>query len=344
MRRSVAAALALTLVSPLALLLWLLLAPEPRAPQGDHDPVWTAAVLREERTSFRARLEVTSGDGGKLVYQGSPGTITAVHTAPGRALRTGDAVVDVDGVTRLAFHADVPLHRDLGPGDTGADVAALQVFLQQVGEDVEHDGRYGPGTTTAVRRLAGSLGVDRPDGTFARGWLVWLESDEVAVAALQCRLADAVEQGGELATTAAPVVGAALTHPSGEPLELPHVGPWRLLLGDDEAGVFRRTSEIAHLSAVERAAGAQPPPQTIVLDAVVEEAAPASVIAVPSGAVHVRADGRACVVLETVGGDQPAEVTLGSRGAFGDVQVVHGLEPGDRVLLDPPDLLAQRCS
>lgn len=343
MRRSVAAAFALTLLSPLALLSWLLLAPEPRPAQGDHDPVWTAVVLREERASFRARLEVTSGDGGTVVYQGSPGTITAVHSAPGRSLRTGDAVVDVDGLTRLAFHADVPLHRDLGPGDTGADVAALQVFLQRVGQDVERDGRYGPGTTAAVRRLAGSLGIDRPDGAFDRGWVVWLESDEVAVAALQRRLADTVEQGGALATTAAPVVDTALTHPSGEPLELPHAGPWRLLLSDDDAGVFRRTSEIARLSAVERAAGAQPG-ETTVLDAVVEEAAPASVVAVPSGAVHVRADGGACVVLETVDGHEPAEVTLGPRGAFGDVQVIDGVEPGDRVLLDPPDLLAQRCS
>lgn len=81
------------------------------------------------------------------------------------AVSAGTLLGVVSGVPIFALPAPLPLYRDLGLGDKGDDVAALQHGLTLAGANVAASGVVDRKTIDAVRALYSSAGIDFPRGS-----------------------------------------------------------------------------------------------------------------------------------------------------------------------------------
>lgn len=92
----------------------------------------------------------------------SRSVVTSVNTKKGGLVTVGTAVATVNGQPVFALRSAFPLYRDLGPGDQGVDVRALQQNLVDMGLLGTADGTFGPATASAVAGLFTHAGFDVP--------------------------------------------------------------------------------------------------------------------------------------------------------------------------------------
>lgn len=90
--------------------------------------------------------------------------VTRVLRAAGDQVGAGEVVVELNNRPLLVLAGPVPLFRDIRPGDTGSDVAALQASLGAAGHRVPagEAGRFGPATQEALRRVYAAAGYEPP--------------------------------------------------------------------------------------------------------------------------------------------------------------------------------------
>lgn len=166
-------------------------------------PVVAPVVMASTDYDAAASLTVRYASARQLVSSGLPGTVTAVHVAPGDALTSGTVLYAVDAVSVTAYaDADV-LYRPLALNDKGADVKALQRFLSGTlaGATVPQSGVYDAGTRNAVRAFEKRIGIATPSGVFQPGWLVHLPADHFSVQSLSVELGTpAPSPGAPIAT------------------------------------------------------------------------------------------------------------------------------------------------
>jgi hypothetical protein len=124
----------------------------------------TAAV---ERRVLHERLQLRGEVGGAATVEVHPTApedrspiVTALPVAAGTALREGELVLAVAGRPVILLQSDLPLYRDLGPGDSGPDVAGVQRSLGRLGRRIPRSeaGTFGAATQAgiaAVWRAAG---------------------------------------------------------------------------------------------------------------------------------------------------------------------------------------------
>lgn len=128
--RAVAGALvvAVLLVTPASLLVWLRLRTEERLSSVNLQPAPVAMLATEtlEEDLLAVVVALEWGDPLSVRSTGAAGVITAVMAEPGRRLRSGTVVYSVDGVERLAVATPRPFHRRLESGTRGEDVSMLQ--------------------------------------------------------------------------------------------------------------------------------------------------------------------------------------------------------------------------
>jgi peptidoglycan hydrolase-like protein with peptidoglycan-binding domain len=131
-------------------------------------PAATAVV---ERGTIAA---TDSWDG--TVDRGTPFTVTSSTEGmitriaeQGATIARGDELYRVNEQPVILLRGSVPMYRDLGPGDSGADVNQLEANLAALGYDgLAVDGDYTESTAAAVRAWQEDIGVE-PTGTVARG-------------------------------------------------------------------------------------------------------------------------------------------------------------------------------
>ena len=75
-----------------------------------------------------------------VLTSGGSGVVTASTCAPGAEVKTGDPLVSINGVPRIAIVSTVPLWRDLRLQDKGTDVSAVQTALTASGYPVTASG------------------------------------------------------------------------------------------------------------------------------------------------------------------------------------------------------------
>jgi hypothetical protein len=110
-------------------------------------------VLREElRAPCQARSQATRVMPPPLAG-GKPRVVTAIGVRVGQPVRTGDLLAVVSGVPTFAFVTRIPFYRDLGLGDTGPDVAALERALVAVGKLGTADSVFDSRTAAALSEL-----------------------------------------------------------------------------------------------------------------------------------------------------------------------------------------------
>jgi peptidoglycan hydrolase-like protein with peptidoglycan-binding domain len=125
--------------------------------------VISTTVLAQGKVSQPAEVSgpAASGGGGS---SGAQPIVTRIFLHPGAEVGPGSVILEVAGRPVFAFPGTVPAYRNLIPGETGEDVAELQVALEEIGLGVGDDtsGVYGPGTATAVAAFYQDIGYSAP--------------------------------------------------------------------------------------------------------------------------------------------------------------------------------------
>lgn len=131
--------------------------------------VMTAAVeKRVLRNSVVVRGTVSASQSVRVVPAGSAqrgaggSVVTAIGVHTGGTVRPGKVLIEVSGRPVIALKGDLPVYRDLKPGDEGKDVTQLQRALKETGNPVggDREGFFGAGTKTALSKLYRSVGYD----------------------------------------------------------------------------------------------------------------------------------------------------------------------------------------
>jgi len=107
-----------------------------------------------------AQLPGANSSGGNGVLP----IVTKIFRGTGSTVEPGSVIVEVAGRPFFVFQGTVPAYRSLAPGDSGADVAQLQVGLESLGYSVGGDtlGVFGSGTGGAVAAYYSALGYSVP--------------------------------------------------------------------------------------------------------------------------------------------------------------------------------------
>lgn len=198
-------------------------------------PEQTAVVMPTERTEFTGdqgvELTLEWGESEKLYAPEWSGIVTAIRVTPPVELTSGDALVDIDNVTRLVAGTAKPFWRNLISGDRGEDVGMLQRLLADLGYyDGVVDEEFGLGVRAGVDALARSLGVSRPDGTFRYDWIVWLPESSFVIQTADLAVGRPPPTAGQpIAVGPMPLVAANYTTP--DRLGQVDLGGWALTLG-----------------------------------------------------------------------------------------------------------------
>ncbi len=130
-----------------------------------HRQVISSTVLAQGKVSQPAEVSgpAAAGGGGGGASGAQP-IVTRIFLHPGAEVGPGSVILEVAGRPVFAFPGTVPAYRNLIPGETGEDVAELQVALEEIGLGVGDDtsGVYGPGTATAVAAFYQDIGYSAP--------------------------------------------------------------------------------------------------------------------------------------------------------------------------------------
>lgn len=125
--------------------------------------VISTTVLAQGKVSQPAEVSGPAASGGGGASGAQP-IVTRIFLHPGAEVGPGSVILEVAGRPVFAFPGTVPAYRNLIPGETGEDVAELQVALEEIGLGVGDDtsGVYGPGTATAVAAFYQDIGYSAP--------------------------------------------------------------------------------------------------------------------------------------------------------------------------------------
>lgn len=128
-----------------------------------HRQVISTTVLAQGKVSQPAEVSGPAASGGGGASGAQP-IVTRIFLHPGAEVGPGSVILEVAGRPVFAFPGTVPAYRNLIPGETGEDVAELQVALEEIGLGVGDDtsGVYGPGTAAAVAAFYQDIGYSAP--------------------------------------------------------------------------------------------------------------------------------------------------------------------------------------
>lgn len=328
------------IAAPVVFLAWVRLGLEERVEGIQVSP--EALVMPVSRTLDDAQVPATATlewiAGSQLLSPGLEGVVTGLYLSPGTIVREGDAVIQVNGVDRLAARLPAPFFRSLAPRDTGSDVEALQGFLQRTGRfSGEIDGVYGSTTSAAVRSLESDIGVRRPTGVFEPGMLVWLPSDSFEVGHINVQLASSGPPlGSVIAEATAVVVAGSVSY---APTSIHSSGPLVFKVGDLMISLNSDGRSISDDGLEDLTTAVDP--EVIALEGHVAMAEPVPLWQVPTTSVVVGEGGNTCVwlVASEPGSYAASEVVISSSTFTGASLVAEGVEDGDRVLVNPFEVL-----
>lgn len=173
-RRTILACGAAVCAIALVAVTWLLArtfqSPEQRAAQAR--PPAAQAILVPvtrtdlvERTTVKARVAAAQARTLTLPTGEGTSVVTQAGVDAGATLANGQVLTWVNDRPVIALSGPFPFYRDLGPGDHGSDVRALQQALTSLGYGVRADGRFGPATARALRSLYRQVGATAPTRT-----------------------------------------------------------------------------------------------------------------------------------------------------------------------------------
>lgn len=304
--------------------------------------VLTAAQARTIADERRVTGAPTWQEGHTLRGPDWRGTVTSVDLAPGGTLTSGQRVLSIDGVARLAIASPSPFFRKLKAGDSGTDVAELNAVLVALGHLTSITGNpalFSFDTYLAVQALEGALGVPgQPTGVFDPAWFIWLPVEPFGVGKIEVEPGEAAPPRGVAVAAESPrltKLGLASANQQ-EPLALDPSVEWVLVIGTGRYPIDPENREVRPEALPDLQALLDPLAERI--DGVVQRTTPLNVVGVASTAISVGAAGQLCAWLPESAGyrAQPVEVA-GSRAGVTNVR--SGLTAGQQLLANPAEVL-----
>ncbi len=177
-----------------------------------------AATVRQSTDRGERRVEVRLSwrPGAPVLAPAWSGTVTSIAAAPGEVLQQGDEVLAIDGIARIAARTPRPFHRDLVPGDRGADVDGLNQFLRSQGWRAGTADTWTAETSSGVRELERRVGLEpSPLLQFDAEWMVWLPVDHVVVGSIPISIGSDPPAKGVPVVVAQPELTGAVVVSSG---------------------------------------------------------------------------------------------------------------------------------
>lgn len=270
------------------------------------------------------------------------GTVTTVDAEPGQEVGPGDVLYTVNLRPVVVAQGDIPAFETMAQGIEGRDVAQLQSMLATLGfYSGSQDGRFGHGTTTAVRAWQRSLGIPA-DGVVQAG-------DVIFVPALRTRVAldpELVARGASLTggeavvqglpsqpTFTVPVSPGQLSLlPLGTRVEIsgPAGETWEGLVADQTTDEYDQTTMVLAgrdgATICGQECGSVPVVGQSLLPSRVVTVEAVQGLTVPSAALRSHVDGSVTVV-DQDGAEHPVTVLASARG----MSVIEGVAAGTRV-------------
>ncbi len=126
--------------------------------------VVTDTVLAQAVVSKPPEISGPAGGGGGAGGNGAQPIVTRIFLGPGGAVSPGQPILEVAGRPMFVFKGSYPAYRDLTPGESGPDVAQVQVALESLGYSIGSDasGVFGAGTSAAVAAFYHDIGYSAP--------------------------------------------------------------------------------------------------------------------------------------------------------------------------------------
>jgi peptidoglycan hydrolase-like protein with peptidoglycan-binding domain len=121
-------------------------------------------VLAQAVVSKPPEISGPPGGGGGSGGNGAQPIVTRIFIGPGGAVSPGRPILEVAGRPMFVFKGSYPAYRDLAPGESGPDVAQVQVALESLGYSIGSDasGVFGAGTSAAVAAFYHDIGYSAP--------------------------------------------------------------------------------------------------------------------------------------------------------------------------------------
>jgi len=327
---------AILVVVPVAVTWWLAERPDELA--GVTDPIEAVIVEPTVQVDVGSQAVDVVLDWAEPVSVAAPvrfsGFVTRVFVGSGDRVVSGDVVVQVDGIDRIAWHSAAPLYRRLGRNVEGSDVEELHRLLSSTLSDVTLEGDvYTLQTAAAVDVFAERLGVSDARGVFDPSWVIWLPEEDsvVGTPAMQAGQ-DAPPAGSVLWDEPVALMSARVVRP-GTRDDLGVFDGTEWVVSVDGTDLFDTTtpgisdSESLRLIEGVAASGAE------AIGGTIRRRVPVDVLAVPVGSVQAGKDGEACVWLPDGGQYRPVAVDV--RGGGPGYVVIGGITADTELLANP---------
>ena len=270
------------------------------------------------------------------------GTVQQVDLRPGKAVATGDRVLLVDNVWRLAT-AEGPFPRVLRIDDVGPDVGALNRLLVKLGLVAGDADRFTLRTARGVEALAAILGAGRV-AELDPAWLIHLPAEGAVAAEVLVQVGGPVSASEPVAELVRSLESVTITpgEEGQEAAALPGSLPAGAVLRVNGVELGTLPPDLAAATAITEPAllaglAALVEADTETLAGVVVTPAPEGARQVPAAAVYADARGATCAIWRT-GPDGPrrrAAVTVVDTTS--GVAQVEGLpDTAAQVQLGPP--------
>lgn len=327
---------------PIGLIIWLQWRTSERLEEIDPPPtpLESSVTSQDFRDRRAVRITPSYSTPASLLAPGWSGTVTAAPLTPGATVSTGTAVLQVDGIDRLAYAADAPFHRPLSLDATGPDVIQLREVLQHLDflAGSVSSRTYDDTIADGVQRLARSVGVDATGETFDPAWLVWLPSEPFVVEHVEATVAaPAPSPGQPVVVAASQLLGIALTDTSNAELTDP-AGAWTLSVGGTDLPLVDGRLDAGGLAKLDELTGPDAEP----LSGELFRSDPRQALTVVASAVVAGADDHFCVWRRIDRSEPPdygAQIVALGEGTASTVEIVSGLAAGDTYLVNPAEAL-----
>lgn len=305
---------------------------EPRPPPTIADES-VVVIERNSDLPMAATLQLEWSPS-RVVRAVGEGLVTGVLWEPGRSIRCGDPVLEVDGNVVVAHCGPRPLWRDVTGATSGADREEAVTFMRDLGRFADIPGKPTSAQfTEEVRRWQEDLGM-QVTGALRPQDLLWIGAP-IAPSSATVSVGDQLPADGEVFEVD-PVVTSAVV----ADFETSPPAPARLfgLDGDDQRFELRSDGTVEDLTGLTTAIvglglAAEGPPAHA--GGTTRLRTPADFLTVP--ATSLVADSTTTCVITVRSADAtliPVEVAP-VMSLVGVVFVSGGLEPGTMVLVNP---------
>jgi hypothetical protein len=181
--------------------------------------IWVTAETASSTSSTPVELALKWSSPSAVVAPVWDGIVQNVYVTPGGEISSGQKIVRINGVDRIAFAGKAPFWRPIGSGMAGDDVEDLNRLLATLGF------RHGPAATVTAETMAGIEQLRRylgatDHGVFRPDWSIHLSNRQLTVEQTEVTVASpAPAAGAKLFTAAARLTEARLVVKGTLPLQ-----------------------------------------------------------------------------------------------------------------------------